>query len=286
MRAIALLSTRNERRFIAGCLEHLIRQGLEVVLLEDGSTDGTVELAETFLGRGLLRIHHLQHDTYYHWCDILRLKEQFARELDADWFLHVDADEIRLPWRQDQTLVECFAQATAEGYNALDFTEYTFMPTREEPWHDHPRFLETMLWYHPYQPMTPCRLTAWRNTHQPVELAWKGGHVVRFPGIRPHPCRLKMKHYLFLSPEHAVEKYVRRKFLPEELQRGWHGWRADMQFRDIHLPSQRELRFYVSDDDLDPSDPRNTYFVEDTVLERLRRRREPAGAHASAHAVS
>ena len=31
-----------------------------------------------------------------------------------------------------------------EGYNAVDFLEFTFVPTREHPDHDHPRYQETM----------------------------------------------------------------------------------------------------------------------------------------------
>lgn len=270
MRVIALLSTYNERRFITGCIEHLLAQGVEVLLLDDGSTDGTAELAEPFLGHGLVDIRRLARGTHYDWAKLLHLKEQLAHEMDADWFIHVDADERRFGREPGQTLTESIALADADGFNALDFMEYTFLPTREQPDHEHLAFETTMRWYHPFLPFTPHRLTAWKKQPGPVELAWSGGHIVRFPALRSHPVMLPMRHYLFLSYEHALEKYVRRAYSPTEVNHGWHGWRARVRPEDIVFPSMGELREIPRHGSLDPSEPRHTYFVEDRVLERAR----------------
>ena len=64
-----------------------------------------------------------------------------------------------------------------------------------------------------------------------------------------------MRHYLFLSREHALRKYVERVYDPDEVERGWHRRRAALRAEDIELVSESELRLYVSDADLDPSDP-------------------------------
>ncbi len=53
---MAILATYNEERFIAGCLEQLIGQGVEVYLMDNCSTDRTVEIAERYLRRGLIDI--------------------------------------------------------------------------------------------------------------------------------------------------------------------------------------------------------------------------------------
>jgi cellulose synthase/poly-beta-1,6-N-acetylglucosamine synthase-like glycosyltransferase len=45
MRVIAILATYNEERFIANCLEHLFRQGVEVYLMDNDSEDETVAIA-------------------------------------------------------------------------------------------------------------------------------------------------------------------------------------------------------------------------------------------------
>ena len=50
VRIVAVLATRNEERFIAGCLENLFRQGVQVYLCDNDSTDRTVEIARRYAG--------------------------------------------------------------------------------------------------------------------------------------------------------------------------------------------------------------------------------------------
>jgi cellulose synthase/poly-beta-1,6-N-acetylglucosamine synthase-like glycosyltransferase len=51
LRVLALLATYNEERFIEGCLEHLVRNGVEIYLMDNDSTDDTLGIAERYLGR-------------------------------------------------------------------------------------------------------------------------------------------------------------------------------------------------------------------------------------------
>jgi hypothetical protein len=75
-----ILASYNEERFIAGCLEHLFVQGVESYLIDNSSTDRTVEIAERFLGWGLIGI------------------ESFPRE--GDIFRWGDiAEDWALPWK-------------------------------------------------------------------------------------------------------------------------------------------------------------------------------------------
>jgi hypothetical protein len=64
-----------------------------------------------------------------------------------------------------------------------------------------------------------------------------------------------MRHYIFLSVPHALSKYLNRKHDPAALKRGWSRMRAELTPEKIRLPSQKELRYYTSDDELDPSNP-------------------------------
>lgn len=97
MRVIALLATYNEERFIEGCLNHLTRHGVDVYLIDNESTDSTVAIAESYIGRGVIGIETFRRDGVFRFADILRRKEALAAELDSDWFIHLDADEFRLP---------------------------------------------------------------------------------------------------------------------------------------------------------------------------------------------
>src|SRR5581483_11030180 len=82
-----------------------------------------------------------------------------------------------------------------------------------------------------------------------------------------------MRHYHFLSVPHAARKYVLRHYDPAEVRRGWHGWRAGFNPEMIRLPSQAELRTYISDDQLDASKPRvHHYFSEQWEMEEAKQR--------------
>jgi hypothetical protein len=253
MRVLALLAARNEERFVGGCIAHLARHGLETYLIDNDSTDRTVELAAG--APGLAGIETVPYDGVYDWRRLLERKEELAASLDADWFLHADPDEIRLPPSSAVSLADALAAADAAGYDAVNFVELTFVPTKESPDHDHERFQETMRRYYPFQPAFPHRLTAWKRQGSRVDLASSGGHCVAFPGLRMFPESFPMRHYLFLSIDHARRKYGERVFAAEELAAGWHSGRAQLDADAIELLPENRLRLYTGDDELDPSDP-------------------------------
>lgn len=260
-RIVAILATYNEERFIGECLAHLMANGVEAYLCDNESTDRTVEIAASHLGRGLRGIETLPRDGTYRWKRILARKEQLAAELAADWFLHLDADEIPQSRRPAQTLAEAIAEADAAGYNAVEFDELTFVATRESPDHDHADFRRTMRWYYPFAPGPLHRVSGWKR--QPwVDLAATGGHQAKFRGRRISPHRLLLRHYVVLSHEHMLRKYVHRRYDAGEVRDGWHGWRAQVTRADIRLPSQAELRFSAQDADLDASSPRRQHWIE------------------------
>jgi hypothetical protein len=264
-RVVALLATYNERRFVGGCLEHLCAQGVEAYLIDNCSTDGTVEIAERHLGRGLIGVEEYPRAGTYDWRGLLRRKEELAGELTADWFIHLDADEVRLAPPGQGTLAEALAAVDRQGYSAVNFTELTFLPTRESPDHDHPSFRRTLRTYYPFCPSHPHQLKAWKATGARPDLASTGGHRVEFPGLRMFPRSFPMKHYLFLSLPHAIEKYVERGYDPEEVAAGWHGWRARLRADDLRLPSRSELRLWRSDVELDTSAPRRRHYVDELI---------------------
>lgn len=259
MRVVAILATYNEERFISDCLENLFRQGIQVYLIDNESTDQTVAIASRYLNKGLLGIENFTRDGVYRWSSILERKEQLAATLEADWFLHVDADEMFASPRPGSTLADILAEVDEQGFNAVNFVHHTFIPTVESPDHDHSQFQETMRWYYPFMPTFPHLIRAWKRQTVPVELALSGGHLVNFPGRHLYPETLPIRHYLFLSVPHAIRKYVLKRYDSGEVQKGWHGWRADLQPEMIKLPSCTELNTYISDSELDATNPRTRH---------------------------
>jgi glycosyltransferase involved in cell wall biosynthesis len=263
MRVVAVLAAYNEARFIHVCLDHLIRQGIDVYLIDNSSSDDTVAIASRFVGRGLIDIESCPREGQYSWRPLLERKERVFATVDADWVMHVDADEIRLcPPQFGRSLQEGFEAVERQGYNAINFLEFTFTPTREAPDHDHPDFVNTMRWYYPFQPPgAPSQIKAWKQQPGPVDLASSAGHRVDFPGVRVHPHSFPMRHYLFLSVAHAVRKYIERRYDPAEIASGWHRARAALRTDGIRLPRQDQLKYFVSDDRLDASNPRTRHYL-------------------------
>lgn len=281
MRTVAILASYNEGRFMRACLEHYLQQGVEVYLLDNESTDNTLNIAREYLGKHLIGIETIPRGGMYQWNKILLRKEEIADEIDADWLIHADPDEIRVAPKSGQTLAQAIEQVDREGYNAINFMEYTFLPVRESEDHDNENFQQTMRWYYPFAPRHPHRLNAWKK--QPrrwrglkpflrelirnrrcgtpsIDLHSSGGHIVDFPGIKPYPLDFKLKHYIVLSLGHAIQKYVKKDFAPEEID-NLHGWRATAEANDFSLPSEQNMRHYTSDDELDSADPLSDHLL-------------------------
>lgn len=268
MRVVAILATFNEERFIAPCLENLFSQGIEAYLIDNGSTDETVAIARRYLGKGLVGIENFPRDQSFHWAALLKRKEELANTIDADWFMHVDADETFPSPRPGISLAQVFGEVEMQGFNAVNFIQFTFIPTIEAPDHDHPQFIETMRWYYPFIPEPHHLIRAWKRPSVNIELARSGGHQVNFPGRRLYPQSFPMRHFHFLSVPHALRKYALRHYDRAEVENGWHGWRATLKPDMIKLPSQAELRTYISDDQLDASNPRTHHcFLDATIKE-------------------
>ncbi len=270
VRTIVILAAYNEERFIGACLEHYISHGVYAYLIDNESTDRTVELAKQYLGRGLVGIETLARTGGVHrWPTILQRKEELAATLEGDWFMHADPDEIRLPPSSDLTLAEALAEVDAQGYNAVHFQEFTFVPTREEPEHDHSDYMRTMKRYYPFARYFPYRVNAWKRQPGPVSLS-HGGHRIHFPNLCVYPEPFKMKHYQFVSLEQARITYLQKKKYPvKHINAGnWRHWMVEERMR---LPSESELNLFTSDDELSLARPRISHFIENWALPRADR---------------
>jgi hypothetical protein len=257
-RVVAILAAY----FIGPCLAHLAGHGVDVYLLDHSSTDRTVAIAEGYRDVNVIGIETLpRHEEVHDLKAILKRKEEVASSIDADWLMHSDPDEFRLPRGGDPTLREALARVDAMGYNAVNFQELTFVPTLEKPNHDHPAFQQTLRSYYPFAKAPTDQVKAWKRQEEQVNLA-AGGHIVCFADRRVYPEPFYMRHYLFLSVPHLVEKYGRRRYPPEALRRGWHGWRARLAIDRVVLPSSEDLNSYTTDAEIDLSRPRTKHVTE------------------------
>lgn len=254
MRVVALLAVRNEELFLERCLEHLHQQGIETCVIDNGSTDASVEIAQAFIGRGVLRIENLPFNGCFDLPEILRHKEKLTQEIDADWFMHYDADEIREAALPHRTLLEGIHDADKQGFNAINFDEFVFLPTDDSQSYEAKDYVAEMQYYYFFEPYSLRRLNAWKNTAADVDIVSSAGHCVNFEGRKVFPINFILRHYICLSRAHAIMKYGARVFsLNAVKDRGWSKDRVSFTPEKLHFPSP--LRLKLLSDSWDKSDP-------------------------------
>jgi hypothetical protein len=231
-RVVAIIAAYNEEDVIGQVVGDLIQQGVHVYLLDHGSTDNTVLRVEHHLGRGLLGVEPFPHEgpgiagatAVFPWEDILRRKEVLAAELDADWFIHHDADELReSPWAH-LSLRDAVRTVDRFGYNAIDFEPLYFWPTNDR-FRSGDDLRQMFRHYAPAIPEAKVQIKCWKKTAQRVDLASSGGHDAMFPDRRVFPIRFVLRHYPVRSQAHGERKVFgerRPRFVAGEKTRGWH----------------------------------------------------------------
>ena len=231
-RVVAIVAAFNEGDIISQVIGHLVENGIDVYLIDNHSTDDTVDQANNWLGRGLLDIEQFppilppgfQSPDPFDWSAILRRKEELASELDADWFIHHDADEIReSPW-PNITLKEAIRWVDTLGYNCIDFKLLNFPPIDDGfKQGDDPRSYFRL--YEDGGKFDKLQLKCWKATKNYFSLVLTGGHEARFEGRRIFPIQFLLRHYPIRGQSHGLKKvFTERKgrFLDNERSKGWH----------------------------------------------------------------
>jgi glycosyltransferase involved in cell wall biosynthesis len=242
LNVVATVPVYNEADILGQVLDHLHEQGISFVVLDGGSTDGSVEITESFEGKGLLEHRVIRRD-------VLRLREdldcliKMAARHSPDWILKNDADEFLEAREAGQTLVDAITAEERYGFNVIQFDNFRFCLT-EKDWNSKEPDIRKRL-----------RFYAWVDDY--AYKAWKyypgatyrdsGGHYPTFPRwVKPRmsPRKLVMRHYPFRSPEQALRKVFKERlprYTREERAIGWHvqydGFKEDAGFfiRDSRL---------------------------------------------------
>ncbi len=245
---MAIVAAFNEADIIGQVVADLIEQGVQVYVLDDGSTDGTVDAVRPYEGRGLLAIESVAGGAGpvearpFEWERILQRKAELARSLDADWFIHHDADELReSPW-VGMSLLDAITAVDALGFNAIDFAGFDFWPVDDDfrPGDDLRRafaFCSEQAAYDKRQ------VRCWKKADD-VDLAWTGGHEARFAGRQVFPLRFISRHYPIRSQAHGQRKVFRerkRRFLEAERAKGWHVQYDDVREGDTFIRDASQL---------------------------------------------
>ena len=263
-RVVAFVPTYNEADVIEGSIRALVEDGIDVYVIDNWSTDETMSIIERLQGRGVIgaeRFPAAGPSSSYYWQSILQRTEELALKLEADWFMHVDADERRRPPWPNVALRDAVYCVDQRGFNCIDHTVLEFQPVDEgfragddlEDYFRHFQFGS--------RPGHFQQFKAWKNLGQRVDRATSYGHDTQFPERRPFPYKFLNKHYPFRSSEHG-----RRKVFDERIPR--YPPEAVAQGAHVHYQALRpEHRFVRPTQELHRFD--EATFRRDFLVERL-----------------
>jgi glycosyltransferase involved in cell wall biosynthesis len=133
MLVTAVLAIRNEEAYLANCLRHLGRNGIDFVIIDNGSSDTSAEIyRRSEFAANLDDVQDLPFAGAFSLSEQLRRNMEIIGKLHTDWIVHLDADEVMHSYREGETLNEALSRLDAEGWNAANFDEFVFLPVEHD----------------------------------------------------------------------------------------------------------------------------------------------------------
>ncbi len=214
------MACRNEATYLPTCLHHLATNGIEFAIVDNGSTDHSLDIARSAEFKPfLVDVLSVPFNGVFELETLLRAKMSIADSVAADWVMNVCPDEILHSNRQDTTLAQNLAEFDRAGFNVVNFDEFVFLPL-ESDWQEGCRGWQAMRHYYFFEPARLRQMRIWKKG--------KGLTNVRHGGYRLDgeksfaPESLVLRHYIFRDQQHALDKFTHRRFAEQELARGWH----------------------------------------------------------------
>ena len=252
LKILAIMSCYDEEDIIKDSVLHLLKQNIDVFAIDNWSKDKTysilLNIKKKYPHNLFLKRYPNKTNKYYQWSKILELKQSIAQKMDYDWYLHYDADEIRLSCWENVSLKKGIEIVDALGFNTIDFTtlEMKFcLPSSKNKYYDFGK-----------RPGHFIQLKAWKKNKK-IDLVSSGGHEIIFPNRKIFPLKFLLLHYSLRSTSQFFSKLADRisRYHPDELKKNWHTHYFNSTLKD--LLGKEEVKTFTQD------------FYSDFLVERL-----------------
>lgn len=195
---IGFICCYNEADIIEEVLRFYKRARVPVVFIDNGSNDGTAEIARRHVGGEVLE--YLRHETEeYDLKELLDLCLARSERYAPQWIMHIDADHLYEPGPGYVSFHEQVKDAERRMCNVIDFDEYVFLPTTADG-PGEPQVYERMKHYafrglveaNLPNELGPFLRQPRMYRHQAgMNISDDGGHTIFYPNdlMRAHPVR-------------------------------------------------------------------------------------------------
>jgi len=197
-------------------IEHALSQGIEPVVLDNGSTDGSYEVCEEFAKKNLIKLKRYPTSNFDYGL-VMRILYDMALELKPDWLMIHDQDELPETGLDNVTLKEFIKNEDAKGFNLIQFDVFEFFMTDND--NELEKSIKKKFKYYSWQHDFTYR--AWK--HIPgTRVEDTLGHLPIFPELYRYKITQKkcvLRHYRFRDKNQALknvkERTDRIKLRPE-----------------------------------------------------------------------
>ena len=238
IKIIAFTIVYNEEEIIEKCLKNAKEQGLTPIVIDNGCTDGTIEIVK---GMGVPVFECITQK--YHVYRLIEWAVSRAKKIGCDWYVLKDADEMFETY-DGRKVVEVVDEADKAGYNCMRFDMYEFWPTVDDDL-SIADFTERIQHYSYFG---SDYLKMIKNSK---EIFTRDPHTPRGI-IKESPIRLLFRHYKFINLEQGKRKARNRLIVKPCITKKRHhhrfydfaGRREFLTLKEFDLPDNED-GFYV-----------------------------------------
>ena len=226
MKLVMTLLVRDEEDIVADNLDFHLAQGVdEVIVTDNGSVDGTLEILRAYEARSLVRIIVERTDDYSQGRWVTRMARIAATEHEADWVINNDADEF---WWPREGMLKTLFEGVGDDVGAVVSHRTNFVPRPEDgrPYWERMTLRERES-LNPVGKPLPPKLA---HRAHPEIVVVQGNHRIKGPdvGSELDDGSIEILHFPMRSYaqfENKIVKggraYARNKELPEKTGRTW-----------------------------------------------------------------
>ena len=219
LKIIAYLIVYNEADIIEEVVLHHINQGIQMVIIDNGSADNTLEILKRLKNENKILDYEVHPTKTYEWRSLINYGFDLTVKHNPNWIIHLDASTILESYdSQNLLLADQIREANDSGHNVINLKVYDFYPTeKDNP--SEPRVVNRLKYY-----------TLRGNLSNVQEKIFKyypgivtqNGHSILFPQDvekKISPKYAIMRHYVFRSVSHGVKKILERKNRWNDMER-------------------------------------------------------------------